>query len=140
MNKNMNFLRKVFEKIKQTTSILKLNEFFFTKFGFVQFFKSENSRTEFLLFLENRLTNQAEIQFKNNDLGDFQTPKEFSYFVTQKNKNDAEVLIEPTCGIGHFVISAIETMPSLKYIYCIELQPKYEWIFKTNLLTLFENN
>ncbi|MHA1275981.1 MAG: methyltransferase [Candidatus Helarchaeota archaeon] len=74
---------------------------------------------------------------KSKDMGDFQTPKQLAdkicEYLTSIGVNPL-CLVEPTCGSGNFVISALEFFPQLKYIYCIELQEEYEWLFKLSLL------
>jgi len=77
------------------------------------------------------------------DLGDFQTPIEFSDKICKYlsySKISPEILLEPTCGKGNFVISALKYFPSLKYIYCVDIQPKYEKLFKLNLNNFSLNN
>jgi len=69
---------------------------------------------------------------KKIDLGDFQTPipltDRICRYISSKEFKP-QILIEPTCGAGNFVFSAIKYFPSLKLVYCVELQPKYKDIF-----------
>ena len=78
------------------------------------------------------------------DLGDFQTPTNLTDKICQYLSSigiNPKVLIEPTCGKGNFVLSAIKYFPSIRYIYCVELQEKYEWLFKLNIAKqLFTTN
>jgi hypothetical protein len=70
------------------------------------------------------------------DLGDFQTPKHLTDAVCKYLSEEGlkpEVLIEPTCGSGNFVTSALKYFPSLKYVYCVEIQPKYKNEFYRNI-------
>jgi len=73
---------------------------------------------------------------ERKDLGDFQTPLPLATATCSilKQKNiDPEVVIEPTCGAGNFVIAAFQTFTSLKEVHCIEIQPSYEELFWKNM-------
>ncbi len=51
-------------------------------------------------------------QFKKQELGDFQTPYELTQKISQLLKNleiNPQSIIEPTCGKGDFILSAINT-------------------------------
>lgn len=76
---------------------------------------------------------------KVKDLGDFQTPSHLTdkicKYILDMNFKPA-ILVEPTCGYGTFILSALKTFPSLQYIYCTEIQKEYEWVFKLQLLQL----
>jgi len=76
------------------------------------------------------------------DLGDFQTPRHLTDAICKKLSIEGlkpDVLIEPTCGIGNFIVSALKYFPSLKYIYCVEIQPKYKERFYRNVYGLTRN-
>jgi hypothetical protein len=49
-------------------------------------------------------------------------------------------LIEPTCGKGNFILSAIQTFDSLEQVFGIEIQEKYLWQLKFALLEYFLQN
>ena len=69
---------------------------------------------------------------RKTDLGDFQTPKRLTDRICKHlylEGFNPDILIEPTCGEGNFVFSALNYFPSLKFVYCVELQPKYRNIF-----------
>ncbi|MHA1268552.1 MAG: methyltransferase [Candidatus Helarchaeota archaeon] len=119
--------------VKENNSITELNTIINEKTGIVNFFKNSNDINNFLELSE--FNNM--ITWKQKDLGDFQTPINLTDKVCQCILDigcNPTILIEPTCGIGNFIISALKIFPSLKNIYCIELQEKYEWLFKLNLL------
>ncbi|QEE15512.2 hypothetical protein DSAG12_01338 [Promethearchaeum syntrophicum] len=103
------------------------------------FFRSEKDLNEFRVFLLDLLNNKKKEICSNQDLGDFQTPLDFSLKIClylQKKDCNPEILMEPTCGEGNFIISALRTFSKLKIIYCVDIQPKYEWIFKLNIIKL----
>lgn len=74
-----------------------------------------------------------------NDLGDFQTPSSLAdkICLSLKEKGiNPMILLEPTCGEGNFVISALKTFDNLRYIYCVDVQPKYEQILNQKIQEL----
>ena len=135
------FIEKVKHLIGKHKKLEDLNQFLELQTGIKNFFYNYNDLNDFKKFL-----NVYTYRNKNRraDLGDFQTPLDLTdkiceYFI--KIGVYPEVILEPTCGGGNFIISAIKCFPSLKYIYCVEIQPFYEWLFKLNILKLsFEKN
>jgi hypothetical protein len=128
-------LLKTRTRLDEFNDIKELNEFLENKTGIIDFFKSFGEFNEFRKFLDDPTTFNA----INHDLGDFQTPlhltdKICEYLVGTGFTPDA--LIEPTCGGGNFVVSAIKFFPTLKYVYCVDVQKRYEWLFKLNMLKL----
>ena len=98
-----------------------------------QFFRSENAIKKFIDFLNN----PEAFEESARDLGDFQTPRKLTDQICQYLYNEnfkPKVLIEPTCGTGNFIISALKIFPSIKYVYCIELQEKLINSLKYNLI------
>jgi tRNA G46 methylase TrmB len=45
-----------------------------------------------------------------------------------------EVLVEPTCGAGAFVLSALQHFPSLQVVYGVEIHAPYFWKTKVRIL------
>ncbi len=77
------------------------------------------------------------------EYGDFQTNRDLSNKVCNllKNKNIApEIVIEPTCGKGNFIISSLNTFDNIKYIYGVEIYKPYVWETKFNILDYFLKN
>jgi hypothetical protein len=76
--------------------------------------------------------------FNSQEMGDFQTPlkltQKICYLLAAKGVAP-DVIIEPTFGLGNFLWSSLETFPTLKTVYGVEIQEKYEWTFKLGLLT-----
>ncbi|MEW6097018.1 MAG: methyltransferase [bacterium] len=128
------FLTEIKALLSKFGNIRDLNNSLEDRTGIIDFFKSPPDLEEFEQFLDGLyIDNIAQ------DLGDFQTPiyltdKICKYLVDTGFAPD--IVIEPTCGEGNFVISAIKIFPALKYIYCIDVQSKYEWLFKLNILKL----
>ena len=52
---------------------------------------------------------------------------------------EPDIILEPTYGIGNFIISSIEIFPNLKKIYGVEINKEFAWWFKRSLLEKFLN-
>lgn len=77
------------------------------------------------------------------EYGDYQTNPTLAFQITKKIKENGispQVVIEPTCGKGNFIIAALNTFDTIKKIYGIEIQEKYVWQTKFNVLDFFLNN
>jgi hypothetical protein len=130
---------EILEKVRTFLSIHKnldeLNEFLRSRTGIMDFFRSYHDLEEFEQFLDTHCS----VDEENRELGDFQTPIHLTDRICKHLTNDGfapDAVIEPTCGKGNFIISAIKSFPSLRYVYCVDIQRKYEWFFKLNMLKL----
>lgn len=75
---------------------------------------------------------------KKKEFGDFQTPDYFAMQVCEKLKNigvEADVIIEPTCGIGAFVLASRKIFPNAK-ILGYEINDDYIKILNGALLSV----
>ncbi len=136
LNENLNMVNK-FLNLKKT--IEEINIILKKKTNINQFFRSKADLNEFRHYLLGLLNKKKKERTSNQDLGDFQTPLDFTDKICQhlQNQNcNPEILLEPTCGKGNFVISALKIFPDLKKIFCVDLQPNYEWYFKLNIIKL----
>ncbi|GHT72425.1 restriction endonuclease NspV [Bacteroidia bacterium] len=86
---------------------------------------------------------QSVVCESRTEYGDFQTNRNLSLSITNylsaKNINP-QVLIEPTCGKGSFILSSIQTFNSLQQVFGIEIQEAYLWELKFELLEYFLKN
>lgn len=70
------------------------------------------------------------------EYGDFQTPVHLCNTISHQLKDigfKPTVLLEPSCGKGNFIISALETFPSIKTVIAFEIQEEYKEEFFINL-------
>jgi len=128
-----------FEKEK-FTSFKMANAILNDKAGIVDFFEKEY---DFLQFQQTLKINQNIVAESRVEYGDFQTNKQLAESICNYlfNKNiNPKILLEPTCGKGSFILSAIKTFGSLQQIFGIEIQEKYLWHLKFELLEYFLNN
>jgi hypothetical protein len=70
------------------------------------------------------------------NFGDYQTPPDLSDHICRflaKNGISPTHIIEPTCGKGNFIVSALKTFNNLKFLYGIDFQQKYQSEFENNI-------
>ncbi len=73
---------------------------------------------------------------KNKEYGDFQTPITMCESVANlihTTNFEPTILIEPSCGKGNFVVSALKRFQTIKTVIAIELQEEYREDFYSNL-------
>jgi hypothetical protein len=129
-----------FENSKELTTE-QLNSKIKTICGINVFFELQSELDE----LFNTISNKRNIisEPDRTEYGDFQTNRNLSDKVCNliKNQNTApEIIIEPTCGKGNFIISSLKTFNNIKYIYGIEIYKPYVWETKFGILDYFLNN
>jgi hypothetical protein len=128
------FEKEKFSSFKMANAILN------DKTGIVDFFEKDE---DFVLFQQTLKINQNIVAENRVEYGDFQTNKQLAESVCNylKSKNiNPKILLEPTCGKGNFILSAIKTFGSLQQIFGIEIQEKYLWHLKFELLEYFLQN
>ena len=62
------------------------------------------------------------------EYGDFQTPKTLARIVCAllaRNRIQPAALLEPTCGLGNFLIAALDRFPGLRAAVGAEINPYY---------------
>lgn len=71
--------------------------------------------------MNDKITNKIEF-------GDWQTPESLSRKVCaliQKENPNPQIVIEPTCGRGSFIVSALKTFTDIEEVIGIEINPEY---------------
>jgi hypothetical protein len=128
-----------FEKEK-CTSFEMVNTILKDRTGIVDFFEKEK---DFVQLQQTLKTRQNIVAESRVEYGDFQTNMQLANSVCNYlySKNiTPKILLEPTCGKGSFIISAIKIFDSLQQIFGIEIQEKYLWHLKFELLEYFLKN
>jgi hypothetical protein len=77
------------------------------------------------------------------EYGDFQTNENLANKVTTYlgHKNiSPEIIIEPTCGKGNFIIAALANFKEIKQVFGIEIYKPYVWQTKFNIINYFLDN
>lgn len=102
--------------------------------GIVDFFSSEEDKEN---FIHSNECVQECVQDDKVAYGDWQTPQALALEVCQRHLacfGMPDIVIEPTCGIGAFVLAALEVFENANEIYAIEINPTYTSILKNKIL------
>ncbi len=102
------------------------------------------SNSELLQLVEELNSTYSYVACESNvEYGDYQTNQNLATQITNKLKNKGlspKVVVEPTCGKGHFILAVLNTFDDVEKIYGIEIQKKYFWQAKFNVLDFYINN
>ena len=77
------------------------------------------------------------------EYGDFQTNKDLANKLAKslsKNNILPEIIIEPTCGKGNFIIASLSNFKTVKKVFGIEIYKPYIWETKFSILDYFLSN
>ena len=77
------------------------------------------------------------------EYGDFQTNKDLANKVAKnlaKRNISPEIVIEPTCGKGNFIIASLSNFKAVKKVFGIEIYKPYVWETKFSILDFFLSN
>ena len=139
MDINFKILEDIVEKIKKSKNLEELNN----KVNEIQNFKIDlfsQEEYENILKIKNLEDYFFNIEREIKEHGDYQTPIFFVEKVLELiNIEQFENIIEPTMGIGNFLISAIKKNKKIN-IYGVELQERYILLFKLRFLELIKNH
>lgn len=116
------------------------NKLLQNKCGVKDFFANEE---EMLQIVEELKTPVNEVCESSAEYGDFQTNLALSTHIAQRLKSDGlspRVVIEPTCGKGNFILAVLSAFETIERIYGVEIQKKYTWQAKFNILDFFLRN
>jgi hypothetical protein len=110
-------------------------------FGIIRFFDNNNDLEELKKVISE--THSTLEESDRAEYGDFQTNIELAKKVVlhliSKNASP-EVVVEPTCGKGNFVIASLEHFKYIKNIFGIEIHKPYVWETKFNIINYFLKN
>jgi len=103
--------------------------------GIVDFFTSDEEKTEFIFSHDGSTDTVCEDRIA---YGDWQTPITLAEEICKTHKlkyGNPDIVIEPTCGLGAFVLSALSIFPDLSEIHALEINSRYTGYLKFNLLS-----
>jgi len=129
------------ENLKKVSSFEKANQKIHAAFGIIQFFDSN----EELETLKEALCKTCGVVEEPDraEYGDFQTNFDLTNKVTLllASKNiSPEILIEPTCGKGNFIIASLQNFKNIKNVFGVEIYKPYVWETKFNIADFFLSN
>lgn len=126
--------------ISLSMSIEDINYLVRKKCGVVDFF---NVRKEIDIVLKLEEQQNHDVADSKIEYGDFQTNLPLAKQIVKKLKIAGvapKVIIEPTCGKGNFIVASLDSFDNINSIIGIEIQEKYVWQTKFNVLDFFLHN
>jgi len=126
----------------KTESFEKANRKMFDAFGINTFFDNNDD-------FQNLKESVSSIAFSSvgepdrAEYGDFQTNEDLAFKVAKQlsdNFVSPEIVIEPTCGKGNFIISSLSCFKSIKKLFGIEIYRPYVWEAKFNIVDFYLSN
>lgn len=118
----------------RNTTFLEANSIIRQISGIVNYFSSETDKEEFIT------AHREDYNFISEDrvsYGDWQTPISLAKEVCKDHLmkyGNPDVVIEPTCGLGAFLVAALEIFTNLSKIYAVEINQQYVIQLKYRLL------
>ena len=127
--------------LKNITCFEIANVNLFEAFGIKYFFENnlELHNLKETILLSNNISEEPD----RAEYGDFQTNKDLAnkvVFQLVSKDISPEIIIEPTCGKGNFVIASLENFNQIKYIFGVEIYKPYVWETKFNIIHFFLEN
>ena len=129
------------DNLKKIASFGKANQKMYNAFGINQFFDNDEEFETLREVLSITTTIMEEPD--RAEYGDFQTNSDLANKVTLHlaSKNiSPEVVIEPTCGKGNFIIASLRNFKNIKNILGVEIYKPYVWEAKFNVVDFFLSN
>lgn len=129
------------DNLKKITSFEKANQKMYDAFGIIHFFDNneELQTLKEVLSIVNNIVEEPD----RAEYGDFQTNSDLANKVTLHlaSKNiSPEVVIEPTCGKGNFIIASLRNFDNIKNVFGVEIYKPYVWETKFNIVDFFLSN
>lgn len=127
------------DNLKSISSFEKANQKMYDSFGITHFFENN----EEVATIKTALSTAINVEPDRAEYGDFQTNSELSAKVAlhiASKKNSPEIVIEPTCGKGNFIIASLGTFKSIKHIIGVEIYKPYVWEAKFRIVDFFIKN
>jgi hypothetical protein len=133
------FLKDFLNKISSSENA---NQKMFDAFGINTFFENDIDFQGLKESVSNLAISLVE-EPDRAEYGDFQTNKDLANAVSQhlsKKNILPEIIIEPTCGKGNFIIASLSNFKTVKKVFGIEIYKPYVWETKFGILDFFLSN
>ncbi len=128
--------------LKNTSSFENANQKMFYSFGINSFFENEVDFQNLKETISIVAINSVE-EPNREEYGDFQTNKNLANKIAKHlaiRNISPEIVIEPTCGKGNFIIATLSNFKTIKKIFGLEIYKPYIWETKFNILDFFLSN
>ncbi|MBW8687229.1 hypothetical protein [Chitinophaga rhizophila] len=126
------------EALKNISSVEDANQKMYDTFRCIQFFDCEEDlHTLRATLMPSR---QLNADPDRSEYGDFQTNLALANNVAAHLKNkdiSPDVVIEPTCGKGNFILAALQYFPKAKHIFGVEIYKPYVWETRFNIIDFY---
>jgi hypothetical protein len=129
------------DNLKKITSFEKANQKMYDAFGINHFFENDDEleRLKEVLSITNNVVKEPD----RTEYGDFQTNSDLANKVTlylATKKISPEIVIEPTCGKGNFIIASLRNFKNIKKVFGVEIYKPYVWETKFSIVDFFLSN
>lgn len=129
------------QTLQSISSLTKANEIMLNSFGIKDFF-GENEELQTLKGVISENKNKLE-EPDRVEYGDFQTNADLAnkaiIYLFSKNITP-EIIIEPTCGKGNFIIACLKYFRNVQHIFGVEIYKPYVWEVKFSIVNFFLDN
>jgi len=129
------------DTLKAFASFEKANKKIYDVFGIIHFFEN-NDELEVLKrsvsFSENIVEEPDRAEY-----GDFQTNADLAHNIALRlvaKKSSPQIIVEPTCGKGSFIIASLRNFKNIEKIFGVEIYKPYVWETKFNIINFFLEN
>ncbi len=131
----------LYDNLNKISSLVQANQKMYDSFGIIHFFDD----IEELETLKETIsvTHNFVEEPDRTEYGDFQTNADLANKVTLylASKNiSPEIVIEPTCGKGNFIIASLRNFVNAKNIFGVEIYKPYVWETKFSIVEFFLAN
>ena len=129
------------ENLKKIISFEIANQKIIDTIGIKHFFDN-NEELETLKKIISNIHNAVE-EPDRAEYGDFQTNADLANKVTLhliSKKISPEIIIEPTCGKGNFIIASLKNFKNIQHVYGVEIYKPYIWETKFSIINFFLEN
>jgi len=128
--------------LNKTSSSENANQKMSDAFGINTFFENDIDFHDLKESVSNFAISSVE-ETDRAEYGDFQTNKVLANRVARhlaKRNISPEIVIEPTCGKGNFIIASLSNFKTVKKVLGIEIYKPYVWETKFGILDFFLSN
>lgn len=123
------------ENLKAKVNLKNVNEVLYNQCGILDFFEEKCDLDQLISNISENINILSESD--RAEYGDFQTNERLALEVTNRLKNVSvtpDIVIEPTCGKGNFIIACLRSFDTIKKIYAVEIYKQYVWEAKFKIL------